>query len=56
LIVAQNGEVVTEELGDTSWSQITLWGGSLLVYMAALRVWNLNIIGYKIASTALIYK
>lgn len=56
LIVAQNGEVVTEELGDTNWTQITLWGGALAVYMAALRVWNLNIIGYKVASTALIYK
>lgn len=56
LIVAQNGEVVTEELGDTNWTQITLWGGALAVYMAVLRVWNLNIIGYKVASTALIYK
>ena len=56
LIVAQNGEVVTEELGDTNWTHITLWGGALAVYMAVLRVWNLNIIGYKVASTALIYK
>ncbi len=56
LIVAQNGQVITEELGDTNWTQITLWGGALAVYIATLRLWNPSIDGYKTASTALIYK
>lgn len=56
LIVAQNGEVVTEEISDTAWSAITLWGGSLIVYAAGLKLWNSSIETRKILASAILYK
>lgn len=40
LVLARNGEVVTEELADTPWNPITLWSGALLARAAVLRLWN----------------
>lgn len=40
LVLARNGEVITEELKDTKWTPITLWSGALLTWAAVLRIWN----------------
>ena len=56
LIMAQNGEVVTEELRDTNWSPISLWDGSLMVRVAILRTWNPSAEMYKIFANAILLK
>ncbi len=56
LIVAQNGDVVTEELRDTGWTPISLWDGTLMVRAAILRLWNPNIEMCKIFATAILMK
>ncbi len=40
VIIAQNGEVVTQALGETAYTPISLWGGSLLVQSVVARLWN----------------
>ena len=56
LIVAQHGEVVSEDIKDTKWTQITLWGGALAVQEAVLKLWNPNIETRKVLASAMIYK
>lgn len=56
IIVTKDGEVISEELGDTQWTQISLWGGSLLVQMAVLKLWNSALDTQKVLASALIYK
>ena len=56
LIVAQHGEVVSEDIKDTEWTQITLWGGALAVQEAVLKLWNPNIETRKVLASAMIYK
>ena len=55
LIVAQHGEVVSEDIKDTEWTQITLWGGALAVQEAVLKLWNPNIETRKVIASAMIY-
>lgn len=40
LVLARNGEVISEELSDTKWTPITLWDGVLLTRAVILRIWN----------------
>jgi hypothetical protein len=40
LIVAQDGEVVTQAVSETDWTPITLWGGNLLTQAIVARLWN----------------
>ena len=54
IIVAQNGNVVTEALSDTEWTQVTLWGGALIIKMAVLKLWNASIDSYKVFTSALL--
>ena len=54
IIVAQNGEVVTQALTDTDWTQINLWGGSLMIQMALVDIWNSTIDSYKCFAAALL--
>ena len=56
LIVVQHGEVVSEDIKDTEWTQITLWGGALAVQEAVLKLWNPNIETRKVLASAMIYK
>ncbi len=56
IIVAQHGEVVTEDIKDTTWTQITLWGGTLAIQEAILKLWNSSIETRKILASALLYK
>ncbi len=56
IIVAQHGEVVTEDVKDTEWTAITLWGGALAVHEAILKLWNPNIETRKVLSSAVLYK
>lgn len=56
IIVAQHGEVVSEEIRDTSWTPITLWSGALSIHEAVLRLWNPNAETRKVLASALLYK
>ncbi len=56
IIVAKNGEVISEEIKDTNWSTITLWSGALAIYQAVLKIWNANISTEKVLASALLYK
>ena len=56
IIVAQDGAVITEALSDTEWTQITLWGGALMVKMAVFRIWNASVASYKVFASALLNK
>ena len=56
ILVAQHGEVVTEDIKDTGWTAITLWGGTLAVNGAILKLWNPNIETRKVLASAMIYK
>ena len=56
LIIAQNGDVVTEDSRDTGWTPISLWDGSLMVRTAVLRTWNPNIEMRKIFASAVLIK
>ena len=56
IVVAQHGEVVTEDIKDTEWTQITLWGGALAVQEAVLKLWNPNIETRKVLASAVLYK
>lgn len=54
IIVAKNGEVVTQALSDTEWTQITLWSGVLAVQMAVLKLWNPTLNSVKVFASALL--
>ena len=51
LVIAQNGEVVTQSITDTEWTPITLWGGTLLVQAVVARLWNPETDFYKIMAS-----
>ncbi len=53
LLVARNGEVTSEELKDTAWTPITLWGGTLVTRAAVLRLWNRGCGADKVLATAM---
>jgi len=40
IIVAQNGEVVSQAISDTDWTPISLWSGALLTKAVVARIWN----------------
>lgn len=40
IVMAENGEVVTQSLDETSYSPISLWGGSLATQAMVARLWN----------------
>lgn len=55
IIIAQNGNVVTQALSDVEWTQLTLWNGALAVQTALIDLWNPTVDSYKcLASTLLI--
>ena len=53
LIVAQNGEVVTQALAETNLTPITLWSGSLYAQAVVARLWNMEKDFYKVFSAVL---
>ena len=40
IVIAHDGQVISEEIGDTEYTQITLWDGSLQARAAVLSLWN----------------
>ena len=40
IVMAEKGEVVTQALDETSYSPISLWGGSLVTQAMVARLWN----------------
>lgn len=40
IIVSRDGQVISEEIGDTSYTQISLWDGGLQGRSAVLALWN----------------
>lgn len=53
ILVAQKGEVVTQAIGETDWTPISLWGGALLTRAIVARLWNPEKDFYKVFSGAL---
>ena len=54
IIVAQSGNVITQPISETDWTQLTLWDGSLLVRAALAQQWNPAIETYKCFAAALL--
>lgn len=40
IIIAQNGEVISESIKDTEFTPINLWDGKILIDAAILKLWN----------------
>ncbi len=53
IVVAQGGEVVTQAIGETNWTPISLWSGMLLTQAIVARLWNPEKEFYKVFSAAL---
>jgi len=53
IVVAQGGEVVTQAIGETNWTLISLWSGMLLTQAIVARLWNPEKEFYKVFSAAL---
>ena len=52
IVVAEKGEVVTQQIGETKLTPISLWSGALLVQAVVARLWNPEKDFYKVfAST-----
>ena len=48
IVIAQNGEVVTQEISETGWTPISLWTGVLLTQAVVARIWNTETPFYKV--------
>jgi hypothetical protein len=40
IIIARDGQVISEELGDTEYTQLSMWDGKLQARAAVLALWN----------------
>lgn len=54
IVIARDGQVISEELTDTDYSQITLWDGSLQARVAVLSLWNREFAQEQVAARALL--
>ena len=53
IIVAQNGEVVTQNIAETKWTPISLWSGALFTQTIVARLWNTEKDFYKVLASSL---
>ena len=53
IIVAEKGEVVTQQISETKLTPISLWSGALLVQAVVARLWNPEKDFYKVFSASL---
>ena len=53
IIVAEQGEVVTQAIEETKWTPISLWSGALLTQAVVARLWNPEKSFYKVFSSTL---
>ena len=53
IVVAQNGEVVTQAISETNLTPISLWSGALLVQSVVARLWNPEKAFYKVFASSL---
>jgi hypothetical protein len=54
IVIARDGQVISEELADTDYSQISLWDGSLQARVAVLSLWNREFAQEQVAARALL--
>ena len=54
IVVARDGQVISEDIGDTEYTQITLWDGGLAARTAVLSLWNRELPGEKVIARALL--
>ena len=54
IIVARDGVVISEELKDTDYTQITLWDGALAARSAVLALWNRELPLEKVLARAIL--
>ena len=53
IIVAEQGEVVTQAIEETKWTPISLWSGALLTQAVVARLWNPEKPFYEVFSSTL---
>ena len=53
VVVAQDGEVVSQAITDTEWTPISLWGGALLTKTVVARLWNAEKPYYQVLAETL---
>lgn len=51
LVIAQNGEVVTQAISETDWTPLSLWSGTLLTQAVVARVWNSETPFYQVMTS-----
>ena len=52
IVIAEKGEVVTQQIGETKLTPISLWSGALLVQAVVARLWNPEKDFYKVFASA----
>lgn len=54
IVVAHDGQVVSEDIGDTEYTQISFWDGSLQARAAVLALWNRELASERVIARALL--
>lgn len=54
IVIARDGQVISEEISDTDYTQITLWDGSLQAKAAVLSLWNREFAADQVVARALL--
>ena len=54
IVVAHDGQVISEDIGDTEYTQISFWDGSLQARAAVLALWNRELASERVIARALL--
>ena len=54
IVIAHDGQVISEEIGDTDYTQITLWEGGLQARAAVLSLWNREFASEQVIARAIL--
>jgi hypothetical protein len=54
IVIAHDGQVISEDIGDTQYTQITLWDGGLQARVAVLSLWNREFAQEQVIARALL--
>jgi hypothetical protein len=54
IVIARDGQVISEDIGDTEYTQITLWDGGLQARAAVLSLWNRELASEQVLARALL--
>ncbi|MDO4729733.1 MAG: hypothetical protein Q4A96_00865, partial [Candidatus Saccharibacteria bacterium] len=54
IVIANDGAVVSEDINDTEYTQITFWDGKVMARSAVLSLWNRELSLEKVLSRAIL--